>query len=69
VFRRWLMLQRDGPDLLGATALDGAVVQALERCDCDLHRRDTGLVSLPPNDAVRARWRTQARLNPGETRV
>jgi hypothetical protein len=39
VFRRWLMLLRDGPDLLAATSLD-VVAQAAERCDCDFHTKE-----------------------------
>jgi len=37
MFRRWLMLLRDGPDLLAATSTD-VDAEAAERCDCNAHR-------------------------------
>jgi hypothetical protein len=55
------MLQRDGPDLLGATSLDG-VVPAVEGCDCDLHWRATAASAINSNDVAQDRFSRRSKL-------
>jgi hypothetical protein len=67
MFRRWLMLMRDGPDLLAATSLD-RVALAVERCDCDLHGRETAVSVIPSTGVARVSWSAPSKLTPAEYR-
>jgi hypothetical protein len=67
VFRRWLTLQRDGPDLLEATSLQGEA-QAVESGDGDLHRRQTSVLVIPPNDVAPDRGGVPPKLGLDENR-